>query len=235
MNAPDYQLVIFDCDGVLIDSEPIANRVFAEQLSLVGLSITVDEVMQKFLGKTRSGCLSLAGELLGRALPESFARAWDTALFAALSNEVKAIDGVAELLRDIKLPYCVATNSTHERMRVALRAAGLATLFEGRMFSAADVPHPKPAPDLFLHAAKSLGAAPARCAVIEDSATGVRAAVAAGMTVFGYVGSPYSSEAALAAEGAKPFEHMRDLATLLFSPCVGADRDPLGSAERQAR
>ncbi len=209
------ELVIFDCDGVLIDSEPIANQVLADQLATIGISLPLDEVMRKFIGRTRAGCLGLAAELLGRDLPKRFAEDWDAALFAAFDRELKPIEGVADLLRGLALPYCVASNSSPERMRVSLKAAGLLPFFASRMFSAADVAAPKPAPDLFLHAAKALGATPARCAVIEDTPTGVRAGVAAGMTVFGYAGGGRSDSAALRKEGARVFGHMKDLTALL--------------------
>ena len=208
-------LVIFDCDGVLIDSEPIANRVLTEQLTGLGLALSYDEVMRKFVGRTRCGCLSLAAELLGRDLPEDFATGWDSSLFAALGNEVCAIDGVPELIAEITRPFCVASNSSRQRMHVSLGAAGLLPLFEGKIFSSEDVAKPKPAPDLFLHAARAMGVSPSQCVVIEDTPTGVRAAVAAGMQVFGYAGGAHSSPAALRAEGATVFNDMRSLAALL--------------------
>jgi HAD superfamily hydrolase (TIGR01509 family) len=218
-----YQLVIFDCDGVLVDSEPIANRVFAEQLEGAGLRMSVDEVMARFVGKTRAGCLSLAGELLGRDLPEGFAECWDAALYETLTREVKAIEGVAELLERLEVPYCVASNSTPERMRVSLKASRLLPFFEGRMFSATTVAQPKPAPDLFLHAARCMNAAPSRCAVIEDTPTGVRAGVAAGMTVLAYVGGTPAQGERLRAAGAIPFNTM-DSVTALLAGSTGGQR-----------
>lgn len=210
------ELVIFDCDGVLIDSEPIANRVLAERLEAIGISLPLAEVMRRFVGRTRAGCLELANELSGRELPPGFAEDWDAALFAAFDRELKPIDGVVDLLRGLALPFCVASNSSPERMRASLRAARLSPFFPGRMFSAAEVAKPKPAPDLFQHAAKSLGAVPSRCVVIEDTPTGVRAAVAAGMTVFGYASGAHSDPAALQMEGATVFGDMKELAALLF-------------------
>jgi HAD superfamily hydrolase (TIGR01509 family) len=212
-----YELVIFDCDGVLIDSEPIANRVLAGQLASIGIFLPLEEVMRKFVGRTRAGCLGLAAELLGRDVPKGFAEDWDAALFDAFERELKAIEGVADLLQALALPFCAASNSSPDRMRVSLRAADLLPFFEGRMYSATDVARPKPAPDLFLHAARSLSAAPARCAVIEDTPTGVRAGVAAGMTVFGYGGGAHSNPADLEREGARVFDHMSDLPALLLS------------------
>jgi HAD superfamily hydrolase (TIGR01509 family) len=207
--------VIFDCDGVLIDSEPIANRVLAERLQAIGLAMSTDEVMREFVGRTRDGCLELAARKLGRPLPADFAARWDEALFAALAAEVKAVDGVAELLQRLRVPWCVASNGTPHRMRMSLEAAGLLPLVEGRLFTAAEVARPKPAPDLFLHAAAKMGAQPARCAVIEDTPTGVRAGIAAGMRVLAYAAAPHAQRDALAREGARLFHDMSQVPALL--------------------
>ena len=222
-----FELVIFDCDGVLVDSEPIANRVLSERLAEVGLHMDVDEVMRRFVGRTREGCLYLAGELLGRELPAGFAEAWDAALFRTFDAELKPVAGVIEVIRQLRVPICVASNSSRERMAVSLRAAGLLAFFEGRAFSAAEVARPKPAPDLFLHAAAAMGVPPLRCAVIEDTPTGVRAAVSAGMAVYGYAGGGHSSAAALAGAGATVFSEMRVLPDLLRkSPCPASPPPP---------
>ena len=226
----NYELVIFDCDGVLVDSEPIANRVLCEQLAGIGLRLTADEVMRCFVGRTRAGCLALAAELLGRELPAGFGAAWDAALFSAFTAELRPVQGVTEVIRGLRVPLCVASNSSRERMRVSLQTSGLLPLFEGRMFSAVDVERPKPAPDLFLHAAAAMGAAPSRCAVIEDTPTGVTAATAAGMAVFGYAAGEHSSAAALAAEGATVFREMRALPALLKASSGRASPLPPPSA-----
>lgn len=213
--SPGFDLVIFDCDGVLIDSEPIANRVFAERLRTVGFAITPEEVMRTFVGRSRDTCIEMAGEMRGAALPPGFAEAWDCALQEALVREVKAVAGIPELLRTLTLPFCVASNGEPGHMRIGLTAAGLMPFVEGRLFSAAEVASPKPAPDVYLHAARSMDAAPARCAVVEDTTTGVKAGVAAGMTVFGYAGSPQTDAGALRANGAVVFTAMGRLAALL--------------------
>ena len=215
MRLASLDLVIFDCDGVLVDSEPIANRVLGERLAAVGLQLSTDEVMRAFIGRTRQGCLQQAEALLGGPLPESFAAGWDAALFRAFGAELRPVAGVSELLDGLSLPYCVASNSSRERMHVALAAAGLLARFAGRMFSAAEVARPKPSPDVFLHAAQCLGVPPGRCAVVEDTPTGVRAAVAAGMKVFGYAGAGHSDAGALRAAGASIFADMRLLGGLL--------------------
>ena len=195
-----FELVIFDCDGVLVDSEPIANRVLSERLAEVGLHMDADEVMRRFVG---------------RRLPAGFAEAWDAALFRAFDAELEPVAGVIEVIRELTMPICVASNSSRERMAVSLRAAGLVRFFERRVFSAAGVARPKPAPDLFLHAAAAMGVPPSRCAVIEDTPTGVRAAVAAEMAVYGYAGGGSSSADALTAAGATLFREMRALPALL--------------------
>lgn len=208
-------LVIFDCDGVLIDSEPIANRVFRERLAAVGLRLPLEEVMRTFVGKTRGGCIEVAGRMLKRPLPEDFAAGWDEALNAALRAELKPVEGVPELLAAMTLPFCVASNAEPGRMAIALEAAGLMPFVRDHLFTASEVKHPKPAPDLFLHAARHMGAKPSDCVVVEDTSTGVKAAIAAGMKVFGYVGAPYADAARLRAEGAVPFTSMRELPGLL--------------------
>jgi HAD superfamily hydrolase (TIGR01509 family) len=209
------ELVIFDCDGVLVDSEPIANRVLAEQLHKIGLALPVSEVMRRFVGKTREQCLALAAELRGSELPRRFGAEWDVALFDALRKEVKPVAGIPELLRDLAIPYCVASNGMPDRVRVTLDSAGLLRYFEGRIFTSSEVANPKPAPDLFLHAAASMQAAPAACVVIEDTSTGVMAARAAGMRVFGYIGGSASDAAALERNGAVVFDDMSRLPGLL--------------------
>jgi len=207
--------VIFDCDGVLVDSEPIANRVFARELASHGLAMEPDEVMRTFIGRSRDTCIEMAGRMRGEALPAGFAASWDGALHEALRNEVKPVDGIPEVLRAMRVPFCVASNGEPEHMRIALTAAGLMPLVEGRLFSAAAVARPKPAPDLFLHAAASMGAEPRACVVVEDTVTGVKAAVAAGMRALGYAGAAHTDGEALEAHGATVFRNMRSLPSLL--------------------
>lgn len=209
------KLVIFDCDGVLVDSEPIANRVFAERLALHGFDLTADDVMRTFIGRSRDTCIAMAGEMRGSPLPDDFAATWDEALHEAIAREVKPVEGVADVLRGLRVPYCVASNGEPSHMRVSLTAAGLMPLVQGRLFSASQVARPKPAPDLFLHAARTMGAEPAACAVIEDTVTGVTAARAAGMRVFAYAGGAHANREQVAALGATPFTHMRELPALL--------------------
>jgi len=213
-----FDLVIFDCDGVLIDSEPIANVVFSRQLETVGIRMSPQEVMRTFVGKSRDTCIAMAGEMHGVKMPADFAGRWDQALHEALAREVKPVEGIPQLLRSLRIPYCVASNGEPMHMQLGLEAAGLMPFVKGRLFSAKQVAHPKPAPDVYLHAAKAMGAPPARCAVVEDTATGVKAGIAAGMSVFGFVGGPQSDAAKLRELGAKPFRHMSELGALLAAP-----------------
>ena len=208
-------LVIFDCDGVLIDSEPIANRVWRDELRSLGLDLALGEVMARFVGRTRDGCLVLAREMLGRELPQGFGERWDAHLFEALAREVRPVEGIEAVLRTLPVPYCVASNGTPRRMRMALEAAGLLELVEGRLFTASEVARPKPAPDLFLHAAGRMGAQPSQAIVVEDTPTGVRAAVAAGMRALAYAGAAHADAAALAAAGGEIFTRMVELPGLL--------------------
>jgi HAD superfamily hydrolase (TIGR01509 family) len=209
------ELVIFDCDGVLIDSEPIANRVFAEELTKAGFPITPEEVMRRFIGNSRDVCIAMAGEMRGAPLPEDFAHTWDDALHRALDVEARPVAGIPELLDGLPVPFCVASNGEPMHMERGLKAAGLYSRVQGRLFSAQMVPKPKPAPDVYLHAARTMGVAPGHCAVVEDTPTGARAALAAGMRVFAYVGGPQSTAEEMRALGAMPFRHMRELPALL--------------------
>jgi len=209
-------LVIFDCDGVLVDSEPISNRVLAETLTEYGLPTTTEESIRTYMGRTMASCLAIAADKLGRPLPEDFMRAFRDRSFAALAREVEpvpGIHGVLAHLRRAQTPHCLASSGPHEKIRLTLGQSGLLEHFEGRIFSAVDVARGKPHPDVFLHAAEQMGVAPGSCAVVEDSPFGVEAAVAAGMQVFGFSGP--SGVAALARRGAEVFSAMEDLPVLL--------------------
>ncbi len=209
------KLVIFDCDGVLVDSEPITNRILAEDLTRHGLPISTEQCIELFVGGTIAGVFEEAKHR-GADLPDDWvARIYDR-MFAALEVEVEAIPGVSavlDCLDDAGIPYCVASNGPVIKMRVTLGRVGLWNRVTGRMFSAHDVGIAKPDPGLFLHAADQLGVAPTDCAVIEDSASGARAAAAADMTCFGFTRDTPAEK--LRAHGAYPFEDMADLPGLL--------------------
>jgi HAD superfamily hydrolase (TIGR01509 family) len=198
---------------VLVDSERIAVRLDAQVLAELGWQISEAEVIERFVGKTDAAMRQEVEERLGRSLAgdwESFVPRYRDA-FAA---ELEAVDGIEDALDAIDLPTCVASSGTPESIEAKLRLTGLWERFRGRIFSAADVEHGKPAPDLFLYAARQMGMEPEFCAVVEDSPFGVQAARAAGMRVFAYAGSVIPAER-LRAPGAVVFEHMRELPGLL--------------------
>jgi HAD superfamily hydrolase (TIGR01509 family) len=207
-----WDLVIFDCDGVLVDSEPIAGRIFAGMLGEIGLPMTYEEEA-RFRGRSLKDCLEIAGALRGRPVPEGFAEAYQARLLDAFRRELRATAGVVEALDRIFVPICVASSSGPARMRTALDVTGLLPRFDGRLFSATEVARGKPFPDLFLYAADCMRASPRRCAVVEDTVLGVQAGVAAGMTVFGY--SAAAIPDALAVCGARVFTDMRELPDLI--------------------
>lgn len=208
-----YELVIFDCDGVLVDSEPVANRIFAEALAELGLVTSYEEVCEEFIGLTLTRCVEIVERRLGRAVPGDFVERLQRRTFDAFRRELRAVRGVADALTRIEAPVCVASSGEHEKMRLTLGLTGLLPRFDGRLFSASEVERGKPHPDLFLHVAERMGAAPDRCAVVEDSLPGVLAARAAGMRVYGYV--ERSDAGRLQAAGAIVFDDMARLPGLL--------------------
>ena len=207
------ELVIFDCDGVLVDSEPLSNRILAELLTAEGLPTTADDSIRLFMGRSWASVAALVEQRLGHPLPGGFSARYLDTLFEAFERELEPVAGVTDALDAIALPTCVASSGSHERIRTALRATGLLDRFDGRIFSATDVEHGKPAPDLFLHAATRMVFEPSRCVVVEDSPAGVQAARAAGMPVLGYAGR--TDAAQLSREGARAFGDMRALPALL--------------------
>ncbi|NOL42281.1 HAD family phosphatase [Kribbella sandramycini] len=195
-------MVIFDNDGVLVDSERLANTILAELLTEAGLPYTFDEAVRDFMGGSMKSMRENAEAQLGRPLPADLEDRYHQRLFDGFAH-LQAIEGVEDVLDQLDAagtPYCLASSGTHRRIRTALTAVGFLDRFAGRIFSAEDVAHGKPAPDLFLHAAASQGVPPADCVVVEDSPLGVAAANAAGMTVFGYAGMTDPAKLATARE-----------------------------------
>jgi HAD superfamily hydrolase (TIGR01509 family) len=197
---------------VLVDSERIATRIDVEVLAELGWTITQDEVIERFVGKTDAAMRQEVEEYLGRSLSQD----WDS--FAhlyldAFAAELQPVAAVVDALDQIELPTCVASSGTPDSIETKLRLTGLWERFEGRIFSAADVEHGKPAPDLFLYAAEQTGVEPAACAVVEDSPFGVQAAHAAGMRSFGYAGG--IMPAARLRDADVVFDDMRELPRLL--------------------
>jgi HAD superfamily hydrolase (TIGR01509 family) len=212
--AEPLQLVIFDCDGVLVDSERIAVRIDVVALRSLGWELTEAEVVERFVGRSDAAMTRDIEEYLGRPLPGGWDADFSHLYREALEAELEAVDGVVEALDQIATPTCVASSGTHEKLRFTLGRTGLLERFEGRIFSATEVEHGKPAPDLFLYAAERMGVTPAACAVVEDSRYGVEAARAAGMRAFGYAGGVTPTHR-LEGPGTVVFDNMRDLPRLL--------------------
>jgi HAD superfamily hydrolase (TIGR01509 family) len=211
------ELVIFDCDGVLVDTEYIAVRVHSAVLTDLGWPLTEAEVTERFVGRSNRSIDEEIEAHLGRPLAveasERFHRLHREAVDAGLTS----VDGIVEALDAITLRTCVASNGSHETMRRTLGRTGLYQRFEGRIFSATEVARGKPAPDLFLHAAEQMGADPAACVVVEDSRYGVQAARAAGMRVLGYCGGLTPAHW-LEGPDTVVFDDMRELSALLAEP-----------------
>jgi HAD superfamily hydrolase (TIGR01509 family) len=209
------ELVIFDCDGVLVDSEPLAIRIEVEILAEYGMPLSEAEIVKRFVGRSQSVMTTALEEHLGHPLPADWNNRYRERFNEAYRAELKPIDGIEHALDQIiDLPVCVASSSEPDRLLYKLELCGLRQRFEGRIFSASEVDNGKPAPDLFLHAASRMGADPARCAVVEDSRYGVEAARAAGMAAFGYAGS-VTPAADLEGPGTTVFDDMRELPALL--------------------
>ncbi|MDQ2802762.1 MAG: HAD-IA family hydrolase [Pseudomonadota bacterium] len=219
-------LVIFDCDGVLIDSEPVCNRVVAEELSAIGWPLTAFEAQRQFVGMSFYDLRVAAERRLGNALPERWIDQVVARVAAVLADEVETVSGAREALAAadaLGLDWRIASNSGHVELAAKFKRTGLAGVVSGRLHSADDAiaegGRGKPAPDLFLRAARSAGRMPAECLVIEDSVLGARAARAAAMDCLGYC--PHDDGTALAAEGAVPLGSLHDLPEL-FRAALGA-------------
>jgi len=216
-------LVIFDCDGVLVDSERLSHEVLQQMLGEHGVALSLQQTLDRFMGTSTETCLEVLAELIGRDAPADFMHRFQRRSFAAFQASLAPVPGVPELLRALAQPYCVASNGPREKMRFTLGHTQLLPLFEGRLFSAQDVARPKPAPDLFLHAANALGVAPQHCVVVEDSPTGVTAARQAGMAVYGFAAMG-QAERLRAAGATATFGHMADLPRLMQRhPTTGDD------------
>ncbi|MFJ1602792.1 HAD family hydrolase [Streptomyces sp. NPDC088253] len=211
-----YDLVIFDNDGVLVDSEPISNTILAAYLTELGHPTSYEESIRDYMGSAMHRIHELVQERSGQRLPEDFDDVFHGRVFAAFERELQPVPGAVQLLEKLaadEVPYCVASSGSHERIRVGHRKTGLDRWFdEGRVFSSQDVGRGKPAPDLFLYAAERMGVAPQRCVVVEDSPLGVRAANAAGMDVYGFTAM---TPAAKLTGATQLFSELGELADLL--------------------
>ena len=186
-----FDLVIFDCDGVLVDSETISATTLADNLTRIGFPVDLDYVNEHYLGRSFAVIKADYARRTGRPLPREFADAWYADLFAAFRQDLKPIAGIVDVLRRLAIPKCVASSSAPARLALSLEVTGLAPLCGADVFDASMVSHGKPAPDLFLYCAERMGAVPTRTLVVEDSTSGIAAAVAAGMTAWAFVGGSH--------------------------------------------
>lgn len=198
----DFDLVIFDLDGVVVDSERLSCGCLQGLLAASGIVLALDEVYRRFLGRGFQAVADHYRLTLGSAIPDDFRTRLEAAVSDAFIAQLQPMPGICDLLTSLQIPYCLASSSGRKRIALSLRLARLTDRFDGRVFGAELVAHGKPAPDLFLHAAKAMGVAPARCLVIEDSGAGIAAGRAAGMTVWGFTGGSHLATAEAA-------EHLR--------------------------
>jgi HAD superfamily hydrolase (TIGR01509 family) len=209
-------LVIFDCDGVLVDSEPIAARLTAEAVSELGWQMSPEVAKAEFLGDTFTNIIRRVEERIGRKVPAEWPAKSQANLLAALERELAPVQGVRTAIQALlaaNAEVAVGSQGSHEKMQLTLGVTGLLPFFAGRIFSATQVARPKPAPDLFLLAAQTLGFSPSQTVVVEDSTRGVKAALAAGMRVLGYTASV--GRDAIVAAGAEPVDDLTQVPALL--------------------
>ena len=211
------KLVIFDCDGILVDTENLANRRLAEWLTAAGYPTSFEYCRKNFSGHSMVSVQKVV-EATGVSLGDDFVDRWNAGLPDLFAHGVEAVPYVREFVEAVRaagIAYCVATSARMSKMHITLGQTGLLPLFEHALFSSTMVGRGKPFPDLFLHAAKTMGFAPADCIVIEDSVAGTQAGIAAGMRVFSYHGDPLSDRDGLAEAGGILFDDMRELAGLV--------------------
>lgn len=209
----EFDLVIFDCDGVLIDSEIISARMLVAELSRLGLTIDLAYVERHFLGRSYPVVMETIRREFGLDLPPEFEARYREALLAAFRTDLKVVPHVQDVLTRIGVPFCVATSSSPRRVEMSLKLVGLSDLVGDRVFTSTLVARGKPAPDLFLYAADKMNTAPERTLVIEDSLTGLRAGLAAGMTVWRFVGGSHlGPDAPEEPEDARPHRRLASFA-----------------------
>jgi HAD superfamily hydrolase (TIGR01509 family) len=215
MKLRNISLVIFDCDGVLADSEMLSARVLMSQLAALGIALSLEEFRSEFLGRSFAAAEEKLKERTGRELPSNFAQDHLDGLMALYATDLKAMLGVEDVLRALKIPNCVASGSAPTRLAYTLKVCGLDAHFGSNVYSASMVKNSKPAPDLFLHAAQVHGVAPEQCLVLEDSEMGVRAARAANMNVWHFTGGSHTDAAHALPAGLSADRVVQDMAEVL--------------------
>jgi HAD superfamily hydrolase (TIGR01509 family) len=213
MKKTSHDLVIFDCDGVLVDSEPLANQVYVQMLAEYGFQVNTEEYLHKYSGAAIVNRLESTSKQLNWTPPSDFYPVFNSRLSVLTRQHLKPVPGTHELLDSLTAPVCIASNGSRSEVILRLKIADLAKYFGENIFSGVDLPNPKPAPDVYLAAAKSFDIPPSRCVVIEDSVLGVTAGVRAGMKVYGYAAC--TSAERLKEAGAIPFMDMLELKSIL--------------------
>ncbi len=208
-----YKCIIFDCDGVLIDSESIAIGTLVDMANTLGANMSFEKSLVELKGKSFNSCMALISELTGKPLPDTFEADYRVNSFKAFKEHIQPIKGIKDVVENLKLPFCVASSGPENKIRLNLEATGLLPFFEGKIFSCYTIQKWKPEPDVFLWAAKTMGFKPEECLVIEDSVSGVRAAKAGNFDVFGYTEHDYKNE--LLKEATNTFDSMDGLLEML--------------------
>ncbi|HLJ89463.1 MAG TPA: HAD-IA family hydrolase [Candidatus Angelobacter sp.] len=208
-----FRLIIFDCDGVLVDSELLVVRLIVSMVGELGLKWTEEEALPSFRGGTMADCITEIERRLGKPVRDSFVSELRARMAEVFKRELRAVEGIQGVVEELRIPICVASNGPLEKIRLSLAITGLLPRFAQSIFSAYEIGIWKPDPGLFLHAARTMGVPAHACAVVEDSVPGVKAGVAAGMTVFGFSGGTRDEE--LSAAGAITFRSMVELPQLL--------------------
>lgn len=208
-----YKCIIFDCDGVLVDSEPIGNQVLVDMANSYGADIDLDYAFKHFKGGSIYTCRDKIQALVNQPLSQDFIAEYRRRSYNAFKEQIQSVEGVKEVIESLSIPFCVASSGPTEKIRLNLELTGLLPYFEDNIFSCYTIEKWKPEPDVFIWAAKTMGFKPEDCVVIEDSLTGIQAAKAGGFDVFGFTAHDYNNE--LEAEATTTFNSMEKLLELI--------------------
>ena len=208
-----FKCVIFDCDGVLVDSESISAKVFQEMAQELGFKMDFETAVEQFAGTSMNDNLKFVADNIEGSLPEDFEKEFRKRTYKAFKTDIKPVAGVHDLIEKLQVPFCVASSGPVEKIRLNLQVTGLLDKFDERIFSCYEIKSWKPEPDIYLHAAKTMGFSPNECVVIEDSASGIKAGIAGGFRVFAL--TTENKLELFENLGAVPFQHMSELAKLL--------------------
>lgn len=212
----NYKLVIFDCDGVLVDSEGIAARVFTEEVQKLGYQLSIEEFHRVLAGGNLNKSIAYVEKQLGKTVPTDFVATYRKQSFEAFEKEIQPIEGIENILKQLSKPFCLASNAPRSKIELNLNKTKLISYFQDRIFSAYELEIWKPDPQFYLTVAKTMGYSPEDCIVVEDSRYGVRAAHQAGIRVLGYAAGNLEKTEELKREGAQIIQHMSELQTLLI-------------------